>query len=211
MRRAWGELWCRGGGEILNWRRRVDKMRGGIQNQKQQYKMGNYKERLAKINTFVFDYDGVLSDGNVWLVSPELQIRSANVKDGYALHHAVKKGFNVAIISGGTGEVIRQRMEFLGVKDVFLQVAYKREKFFEYINQKGVLAENVLFMGDDIPDLELMQIAGIATCPIDAVHEIREKAHYISSYKGGRGCVRDVVEQVMRAQNIWLDEAALHW
>ena len=173
--------------------------------------MGNYKEKLHKITTFIFDYDGVMSDGKVWVLDEERQIRNANVKDGYALHHAVKKGFRVAIISGGNGECIRQRMGFLGITDVFLRVPYKKERFEAYLSEHGLKPEEVLYMGDDIPDYELMQLSGVSACPADAAHEIREVADYVSHLKGGEGCVRDVIEQVMRSQNVWFDEAALHW
>lgn len=173
--------------------------------------MGNYKERLHQITTFVFDYDGVMSDGKIWIIDSETQIRSANAKDGYALHHAIKKGYRVAIISGGKGETIRQRMSFLGVSDVFLQVPYKKTKLEEYLSQYNLCREEVLFMGDDIPDFELMKMVGVATCPADAAHEIREVADYVSHIKGGEGCVRDVIEQVMRAQSNWFDDASLHW
>lgn len=173
--------------------------------------MGNYKEKLHKITTLIFDYDGVMSDGKVWVLDPEHQIRSAHVKDGYALHHAVKKGFRVAVISGGKGECIRQRMAFLGVHDVFLQVPYKKAQLEAYMAEHGLKREEVLYMGDDIPDYEVMQMAGVSACPADAAHEIREVADYVSHIKGGEGCVRDIVEQVMRSQNLWFDEAALHW
>ena len=142
--------------------------------------MANYKAKLPKITTFIFDFDGVMSDGRVWLVDEENQIRNTNVKDGYALHHAVKKGYHVAVISGGKGHSLHMRMSFLGVKDVFTQD-------------------------------EVMRLSGVAACPADAAVEIQEIADYISGKKGGDGCVRDVIEQVMRVRGDWFDEASLHW
>ncbi|MEG1497940.1 MAG: HAD hydrolase-like protein [Bacteroidales bacterium] len=173
--------------------------------------MGNYKEKLGKITTFIFDFDGVMSDGKVWVIDDETQVRNANVKDGYAIHHAVKKGYNVAVISGGKSKSIHYRMDFLGVKDVFSQVPYKKDKFLEYISDNHLEREEVLYMGDDIPDYELMQLAGVSACPADAAVEIQDIADYISHLKGGEGCVRDVIEQVMRLREDWFDESALHW
>ena len=160
--------------------------------------MANYKAKLPKITTFIFDFDGVMSDGRVWLIDEENQIRNTNVKDGYALHHAVKKGYHVAVISGGKGHSLHMRMSFLGVKDVFTQVSYKKDKFLEYLRDNNLQPEEVLYMGDDIPDYEVMRLSGVAACPADAAVEIQEIADYISGKKGGDGCVRDVIEQVMR-------------
>ena len=173
--------------------------------------MANYKEKLPGITTFIFDYDGVMSDGKVWIVNEEQQIRNANVKDGYALHHAVKKGYRVAVISGGNGISIQARMAFLGVKDVFTRVAYKKARFEEYLRENNLRPEEVLYMGDDIPDYEVMKMAGVSACPADAAVEIQEVADYISHKKGGDGCVRDIVEQVMRVRGDWFDESSLHW
>ena len=135
--------------------------------------MANYKAKLPKITTFIFDFDGVMSDGRVWLVDEENQIRNTNVKDGYALHHAVKKGYHVAVISGGKGHSLHMRMSFLGVKDVFTQVSYKKDKFLEYLRDNNLQPEEVLYMGDDIPDYEVMRLSGVAACPADAAVEIQ--------------------------------------
>lgn len=174
-------------------------------------KMANYKEKLPGITTFIFDYDGVMSDGKVWMIDEETQLRNADVKDGYALHHALKKGYRVAVISGGKSRSIHERMRYIGVKDVFTQVPYKKAKYEEYLRENGVKPEEVLYMGDDIPDYEVMKMSGVAACPADAVMEIQEVADYISHKKGGEGCVRDVIEQVMRVRGDWFDEASLHW
>lgn len=173
--------------------------------------MGNYKEKLNKVTTFIFDFDGVLSDGKVWVIDPENQVRNANVKDGYAIHHAVKKGYNFAVISGGKSTSIHYRMNFIGVKDVFTQVAYKKDTFLEYLKQHNLSADEVLYMGDDIPDYEVMKMAGISACPADAAIEIQEIADYISHLKGGEGCARDVIEQVLRLKGDWFDESSLRW
>lgn len=173
--------------------------------------MANYKEKLPKITTFVFDFDGVMSDGMIWMFDEERQMRCANVKDGYALHHAIKKGYRVAILSGGKGQCIHTRMNYLGVKDVFTQVSYKKARFEKYLEENHLSPEEVLYMGDDIPDYEVMKMSGVSACPADACVEIQEIADYISHCKGGQGCVRDVIEQVMRVRGDWFDEASLHW
>ena len=186
-------------------------LRSGGKSEMKPNDMSNYKIKLPKVTTFIFDFDGVMSDGHVWLFSEQDQIRCTNVKDGYALHQAVKKGYHVAVISGGKGESMKTRMRFLGVEDVFTEVSYKKDKFMEYLRQKGLCAEEVLYMGDDIPDYEVMKLAGVSACPADAAVEIQEIADYVSLRKGGEGCVRDVIEQVMRVRGDWFDEASLHW
>ncbi len=171
----------------------------------------NYKEKLHSIKAFVFDYDGVMTDGNLWIGDDNNVIRSGNVKDGYALQYAVKKGYEIAIISGGRGDSICRRMKMLGIESVFVESANKKEVFFNYLKDKGLRADEVLFMGDDIPDYDLMLEAGVATCPSDAVEEIKSVADYISSYSGGKGCVRDVIEQVMRLHNQWFHQESKEW
>ncbi|MEG1572660.1 MAG: HAD hydrolase-like protein [Bacteroidales bacterium] len=173
--------------------------------------MSNYKEKLKHITTFIFDFDGVLSDGKVWVVDAETQLRNSNVKDGYAIHHAVKNGYNVAVISGGKGQTMEERLKFIGVSDIFTQVHYKKEKFEAYLLEKNLKAEEVLYMGDDIPDYEVMQMAGMSACPADAATEILDIAQYISHKNGGDGCVRDIIEQVLRARNDWFNEQRFHW
>ena len=148
--------------------------------------MSNYKEKLKHITTFIFDYDGVLTDGKVILLNDDEGLRTAHVKDGYAMQYAIKKGYRVAIISGGRSEAINRRFKVLDVHDVF--------------------------MGDDIPDYPLMKQAGIATCPANASEEIKSVAAYISSLNGGDGCVRDVIEQVLKVQGKWFDkQTAFLW
>ncbi len=171
----------------------------------------NYKENLKNITTFIFDYDGVMSDGKVWVVNEQDQVRNASVKDGYALHHAVKKGYRIAVISGGKGDSMRLRMNFVGVTDVFQGVGNKLDVFQNYCSEHQIDPQTVLYMGDDIPDYQVMKNVGIATCPADAVVEIKNIAHYISHEKGGDGCVRDVIEQVLKARGDWMNEDAFTW
>ena len=173
--------------------------------------MSNYKEKLLKVNTFIFDYDGVLSDGQVILTSDGDALRSANVKDGYAMQLAIKKNYRIAIISGGYSESMKHRFESLNIKDVFLGVDKKIDVYNQYLKTNNLEKENVLFMGDDIPDYEIMLEAGVPTCPSDAVEEIKRIATYISHQSGGHGCVRDIIEQVLKVQGKWMNDDAYHW
>jgi len=173
--------------------------------------MPNYREKLQKINTFIFDFDGVLSDGKIWVLPDGEQMRATNVKDGYAMQYALRKGYRIAIISGGIGESMRLRYQTFKGIDVFLKVSNKVEVFNTYINENKIAQEEVLFMGDDIPDYELMKICGLKCCPADACTEIKEIADYISFVNGGYGAVRDVIEQTLRAQNKWMDADACIW
>ena len=173
--------------------------------------MSNYKAKLQTINTFIFDYDGVLTDGKVLVINENEQLRSANVKDGYALQYAVKKGYRICVISGGKSLSMTQRMESLGITDVFLGVENKIEKYNSYIAENNIDKLQVLYMGDDIPDYEVMLNVGVATCPADAVMEIKAIADYISDAKGGEGCVRDIIEQVLRLHDNWFHKEAFYW
>jgi 3-deoxy-D-manno-octulosonate 8-phosphate phosphatase (KDO 8-P phosphatase) len=173
--------------------------------------MSNYKEKLLKVNTFIFDYDGVLSDGQVLLTTDGDALRTANVKDGYAMQLAIKKNYRIAIISGGYSESMKRRFETLKIEDVFLGVDKKIDVYNQYLETHNLEKENVLFMGDDIPDYEIMLAAGVPTCPSDAVEEIKRIATYISHQSGGHGCVRDVIEQVLKVQGKWMNDDAYHW
>jgi len=174
--------------------------------------MSNYKEKLKHITTFIFDYDGVLTNGNVILTNDGEALRTANVKDGYAMQYAIKKGYKVAIISGGKSDAILNRFQALDVVDVFMGVSNKIFVYEEYLLKNKLADNNVLFMGDDIPDYHLMQRAGLATCPANAAEEIKSAAHYVSNINGGEGCVRDVIEQVLKVQGNWFDlEHAFSW
>lgn len=173
--------------------------------------MANYKEQLREINTFIFDYDGVMTDGSVIMTSAGEAYRISNVKDGYALQLARKKGYRVAVISGAKSESMTQRLLTLQVTDVFMGVEKKLDVFRSYMEQHNLLKENILYMGDDIPDYEVMLEAGVATCPADAAEEIRAVSKYISHFNGGKGCVRDVIEQVLKVQGMWMNDDAYHW
>ena len=171
----------------------------------------NFKQLLSSVNTFIFDVDGVLTDGSVILMSDGEQVRKMNIKDGFALQLAVKKGYKVAVISGGKSEAIRTRLNGLGIHDVFLGVANKLEVFNDYLANNTLSPNQVLYMGDDLPDYEVMQNVGIAACPIDSAPEIIALSIYVSRQKGGEGCVRDVIEQTMRLHNKWFDNLGFVW
>lgn len=173
--------------------------------------MSNYKEKLLKVNTFIFDYDGVLSDGSVILTSDGDALRTANVKDGYAMQLAIKKNYKIVIISGGFSESMKRRFESLNINDVFLSVDKKIDVYNQYLVNNNLQNENILFMGDDIPDYEIMLAVGVPTCPSDAVEEIKRVATYISHQPGGHGCVRDIIEQVLKVQGKWMNDDAYHW
>ncbi len=163
----------------------------------------SYKEYLENINTFIFDVDGVLTDGSVTVMTNGDMLRTMNIKDGYALKTAVDAGFNVCIISGGSNEGVRKRLDGLGIKDIYLGAHNKIDQLQEYLNSKGVKLENVLYMGDDIPDYPVMTMVGLPCCPQDAVQEIKGISKYISHKNGGKGAVRDVIEQVLKVHNKW--------
>ena len=165
--------------------------------------MANFKTLLPKINTFVFDIDGVLSDGSILITEKGEQLRTMSTRDGMAMTMALKKGYHIAIISGGNSQSVIHRFNYLGIKDVFLGVSDKVAVLQKYFNDKNITSENVLYMGDDIPDYYPMKICGVATCPKNAATEIKTIADYISDKDGGKGCVRDIIEQVMRCKGDW--------
>lgn len=173
--------------------------------------MANYKEKLHHIKAFVFDFDGVLSDGKVYTASNGEMVRATSTKDGYALQYALKKGYRIAIISGGFGEGMQQRFRGMPQMDIFLHVSNKIELFTKYLNDNNLKPENVLVMGDDIPDYQMMSMAGVKCCPADAAEEIKHIADYISFQSGGCGCVRDVIEQTLRLQGRWFENDACIW
>lgn len=160
-------------------------------------------EIFSRITTFVFDVDGVLTDGTLFVFDNGEQVRRMNIKDGYALQLAVKKGYRVAIFSGSVSEAVVKRLNRLGISDVFMNVKDKRNAIGNYLEAHGVGWQEVLFMGDDIPDYAVMREAALPCAPNDAVPEIRQTAKYISSFPGGRGCVRDVIEKVLKLKNDW--------
>ncbi|AQS93307.1 3-deoxy-D-manno-octulosonate 8-phosphate phosphatase [Polaribacter sp. BM10] len=163
----------------------------------------SYKQLLPEINTFIFDVDGVLTNGMLTIMPDGELVRHMNVKDGYAMKNALNKGYRVCIISGGTNEGVRKRLAALGIEDIYLGAHNKIEQYKELVKKYDLKAENVLYMGDDVPDFPVMELVGMPACPNDAVQEIQQVAKYISYKKGGEGCVRDVIEQVLRVQNKW--------
>ncbi len=164
----------------------------------------SYKELMNDITTFIFDVDGVLTDGSVFVNNDGEMLRTMNIRDGYALKAAVESGYNVCIISGGSNEGVRVRLRNLGIKDIYLGTPDKVETFDQYIDINQIQPEQVLYMGDDIPDYHVMQIVGLASCPQDAAPEIKGISKYISHKNGGKGAVRDVIEQVMKVQGKWM-------
>jgi len=171
----------------------------------------NYKGDLNKIKAFVFDFDGVMTDGSVWTLYNGDTIRYGNVKDGYAIQYAVKKGYTIALISGAKSQSITNRMEALGVKHIYTGCSNKLEVYYRFLAEKQLKEEEVVCMGDDIPDYEMMQHCGVASCPADAAVEIKEIADYISIFKGGEGCVRDIIEQTLRLHGVWFHPDAVNW
>ena len=171
----------------------------------------NYKKKLNHINTFIFDVDGVLTDGTVTLFGNGEQVRKMSSRDGYSLQYAKKKGYKIAIISGGSSKGVKQRFDYLGITDVYLSSSNKLEAFNDLVKKYDLNTEHILYMGDDLPDWEVMKKVGLPTCPQDAATEIREIAKYVSPFIGGSGCVRDVIEQTLRVQGKWADKDDLGW
>ena len=177
-------------------------------------KMNKYPEILTEITTFILDIDGVLTDGSVIIEPTGEQTRTMNIKDGFALQLAVKRGFKIAIISGGKNEIVKKRFTGLGIHDIYMGASNKWEAFDELKLTYDLIDQEIAYMGDDIPDYEIMNTIGLPACPNDAATEIKQIAQYISPIAGGKGCVRDVIEKVMRAQNKWfnpekIDEAKI--
>jgi 3-deoxy-D-manno-octulosonate 8-phosphate phosphatase (KDO 8-P phosphatase) len=173
--------------------------------------MSNFKENLAKVKAFVFDVDGVFASSKVILHPSGDMMRTMNIKDGYAVFYTLSKGYLIAIISGGTSESVRMRFQKLGVTDVYLGSGNKMKDFKDFVTKHDLDPGNILYMGDDIPDYEVMKLVGVPTCPSDAVEEIKAISAYISDKAGGEGCVRDVIEQVLRLQGKWMDGTAFTW
>jgi len=166
----------------------------------------NYKEYLNSINTFIFDVDGVLAEDQLHVTSSGELLRIMNSKDGMAIKIAIKQGYNVAVISGGTNEGVRKRLEGLGLTDIHLGVSDKEETYKEYIEFKNLNPENILYMGDDLTDYRIMHLVGLPCAPQDAVPEIKGISRYVSHKAGGKGCARDVIEQVLKVQGKWITE-----
>ncbi|MFC0604227.1 KdsC family phosphatase [Winogradskyella pulchriflava] len=163
----------------------------------------SYKEYLANITTLIFDVDGVLTDGTITVTTDGEMLRTMNIKDGFALKTAVDAGFNVCIISGGSNEGVRKRLAGLGIKDIYLGAHNKIEQLNDYMNKHNISKPQMLYMGDDIPDYPVMKLVGLPCCPQDAAPEIKAISKYVSHKNGGKGAVRDVIEQVLKVQGKW--------
>jgi 3-deoxy-D-manno-octulosonate 8-phosphate phosphatase (KDO 8-P phosphatase) len=173
--------------------------------------MTNFKEGLQNVKAFIFDIDGVLSTQTIALSVFGVPLRSVNLRDGYAVQLAVKKGYHVGIISGANSKEYIKRLRTLGVNDIYMNARIKKDTLLSLVTRWGLDMSQVVYMGDDIPDLEVMKLVGIPVCPYDADSEIKQVAKYISDKKGGEGCVRDIIEQVLRLHNNWMDHEAYTW
>ncbi|MEA1786199.1 HAD-IIIA family hydrolase [Arenibacter sp. GZD96] len=163
----------------------------------------SYKSYLKNITTFVFDVDGVFTDGSILITTNGEMLRKMSVKDGYALKTAIQKGYQVCIISGGTNEGVKERLRGLGVTDIYLGAHHKEAPLKEYLDVYRIDPQQVLYMGDDIPDIPPMRLVALPTCPQNAVPEVKAISKYISHKNGGKGCVRDVIEQVLKVRGDW--------
>ncbi len=173
--------------------------------------MANFKEDLVRVKAFIFDIDGVLSLQTISLNTFGVPNRTVNLRDGYALQLAAKKGYIIGIISGSKSKEYQKRLKMLGINDIYLNSHNKLDNFYNFLKKHNLDKSDVMFMGDDIPDFEVMKEAGVPVCPSDADSEIRQISSYISDKKGGEGCVRDVIEQVLRLHNNWMDSDAFKW
>jgi len=168
----------------------------------------NYLEKFKNIRTFIFDVDGVLTNSELIVLESGKLLRKMSVRDGYAIKRAIQKGYKVAIITGGNSEGVISRLRGLGVEDIYSGIADKADAYRELVYTYDLKPLEILYMGDDFPDIEVMHKVGIAACPKDAAHEVIEIADYISTQEGGKGCARDVIEKVLRLHGKWIDETS---
>ena len=167
---------------------------------------------LTKISTIMFDVDGVLSKNTIQMDKHGNPLRTVNIKDGYSMQLAVKMGLRLVIITGGRDEAIAKRYHYLGIEDVFLACGVKIVKYRDYIKEHNISNEEVIYVGDDIPDYEIMKVAGCTCCPSDACQEIKDISTYVSPASGGNGFARDVLEQLLKSRGLWLSSAkAFGW
>jgi 3-deoxy-D-manno-octulosonate 8-phosphate phosphatase (KDO 8-P phosphatase) len=167
---------------------------------------------LTSVKAIIFDVDGVLSLSTIQMSPAGLPVRTVNIKDGYAIQLAIKMGMKIAIISGGTDPSIEERYRKLGMTDIFMSCSTKIQVLNQYLADNHLSADEVIYVGDDIPDYEIMKVVGCPCCPADACSDIKEISTYISPYEGGRGCARDIIEQILRAKGLWLSSAkAFGW
>jgi 3-deoxy-D-manno-octulosonate 8-phosphate phosphatase (KDO 8-P phosphatase) len=169
----------------------------------------NILQHFNTISCFVFDMDGVLTDGTLLVLPDGVMARKMNIKDGYALQLAIKKGYHVLVISGGNSPEVKERLQKLGVTEVWMQVSDKASVLQEWLTNHLIPQSEVLFMGDDVPDLQVMKLAGLQACPSDAAIDVKNTVDYISTFKGGEGCVREVIEKVMKLRGNWDTETQL--
>lgn len=165
--------------------------------------------QFKNINTIVLDVDGVLTDGTLLLMPGGLMVRRMNIKDGYALQLAVKKGYHIAVISGGDSAEVKDRLQKLGITDVYMKVQDKLSVLNEYMILNGLDLATTAYMGDDIPDYDVMKVVGLPACPADAAVEIKSLSAYVSPVNGGAGCVRDLIEKIMRVRGDWTEDASV--
>jgi 3-deoxy-D-manno-octulosonate 8-phosphate phosphatase (KDO 8-P phosphatase) len=173
--------------------------------------MPEIKKLLNHIKAFAFDVDGVFTNGSIMLHPGGEFIRMMNIKDGFAVQHAVKMGYPIAIITGGFSKMVKKRFTSLGVQDIFMKSGIKTIPFDSFLTKYQLSADEILYMGDDLPDFEVMKRAGFPACPADAAQEIKQLSLYVSPFKGGEGCVRDIIEQVLKLQGKWLNDFSFIW
>lgn len=166
----------------------------------------SYLERLEKIKAFVFDVDGVLTDGSVYLLPGGNMCRVMHVLDGYAIVKALKSNYKIGVITGGNDEMVKHRVHYLGIQDYYPKTLDKLQHLEHFRNKYGLQPDEILCMGDDLPDIPILKASGISTCPANAVAEIKDFVDYISPVHGGKGAVRDVIEQTLKAQRCWIQD-----
>ena len=170
-----------------------------------------YLEKLNLITTFILDVDGVMTNGNVLVTDEGQMLRSFNIKDGFAMQLAVKLGYRICVISGGNSPGVLKRLEGLGITDIFMKVHEKLPVYQDYVTAENINANEIAYMGDDLPDYNLLQEVGLKCCPADACSDIINTCDFVSSYNGGQGCVRELIEKVLRAQGKWDIETIGIW
>lgn len=171
----------------------------------------SYKELLHDITTLAFDVDGVFTDNRVQVMPDGELIRTLNARDGYAIQLAAKRGYHIIVITGGRSQAVKNALLRLGVSEVYLGSSHKLTVLEQFMEERKVKAEELLYMGDDIPDLGVLRKAAVAACPSDAAEEVKAMSHYVSSRRGGDGCVREIIEQVMKLRGHWMQEDAFEW
>ena len=162
-------------------------------------------EKFSRVKLLAFDLDGVMTDGKLLVMPDGEWVRQMDIKDGFALQHAVKSGLHIAVITGSSSSAVGKRLKKLGIQDFFENTASKSSVLLSLIQKYNLQTNEVLFMGDDIPDLDAFKVADCKVCPADAVQEVIAQSDYISPYEGGNGCVRDVIEKVMKTRDLWMN------